>query len=458
MRLISSRRPRAALVVTAILPLLAGCTAWQRVGEKPASSPEQQLTQLFNPAALYTRLGRFVSPTQIFYVGSAAFVPGRGDSTLAVIGLSLSNREFAFQREGTGYAAKYRVEYQLVRPGVPTILLARDETIRVATFQETLRTDESILLQQEVLVAPGEYQLTVRVRDFGNTQIGTATQKVVAPHFQPGSVTAPILASPVRGRGRRSDSLPLVLNSRGSVAFGGDTLLVYLEGVGYRTRTSVPLEVRDERDSVIYHTDVVFTGVREIESQAVHITPDSAPLGQLEIIVGSGATAQRNSAVVSFSQNWVVTNFDDLISLLRYFGQDNRLNVMRKAKAGDRASLWRDFYRATDPNQQTPENEAIDRYFALVSLANQRFVGEGIAGWRTDRGEVFVSLGDADEVLDQGLQQQGRYLRWTYNDLRLVLVFQDVTGFGRFRLTPQSRSDFERVRVRVQSQQPSTGN
>lgn len=456
MRLFSLRRPRAALVGAAFLPLLAACTTWQRVGEDVTASPEQQLTQLFNPSVLYTRLGRFVSSTQIFYVGSMAFVPGRGDSTLAVIGISLSNREFAFQREGAGYAAKYRVEYQLTRPGTPTILLARDETIRVATFQETLRTDESILLQQETMLLPGEYQLTVRVKDLGNTQIGTATQKVVAPHFTPGSVTAPILAYEVKGRGSRNDSLAIVLNSRGSVAFGGDTLLVYLEGVGFKTRTSVPLEVRDERDTVIYRTNVTFTGAREIESQAVRITPDSAPLGQLEIVLGSGASVQRNSAVVSFSQNWVITNFDDLVSLLRYFGQDRRLDAMRRAKAGDRATLWREFYRATDPNLQTPENEAIDRYFGLVSIANQRFVGEGVPGWRTDRGEVFISLGDPDEVLDQGLQQQGRYIRWTYNDLRLALVFQDVTGFGRFRLTPPSRSDFERVRTRIQAQQPST--
>ncbi|MES2123457.1 MAG: GWxTD domain-containing protein [Gemmatimonadota bacterium] len=451
-------RLRAALVLTAILPLLGGCTSWQRVGENPSASPEQQLTQLFNPAAMYTRLGRFVSPSQIFYVGSAAFVPGRNDSTLAVIGLSLTNREFAFQRDGNGYAARYRVEYQLDRAGQPAILFARNETIRVAGFQETLRTDESILLQQEVLLAPGEYTLTVRVRDAGNTQVGTATQKLQVPHFTPGSVTAPILAYQVRGRGSRNDSLPIVLNSRGSLAYGGDTLLVYLEGVGFKQPTTMPLEVRDERDSVIYRANIGFTGQREVESQAIRIAPDSAPLGQLEIRIGTGPTAQRNSALVSFSQNWVVTNFDDLLSLLRYFGQDNRLNAMRKAKAGDRAELWREFYKATDPNTQTPENEALDRYFGLLSLANQRFIGEGVSGWRTDRGEVFIALGEPDEILDQGTAQQGRYIRWTYNDLRLLVVFQDVTGFGRFRLTPQSRSDFDRVRGRIQSQQAPTGN
>lgn len=453
MRLSTLRRPAAARLFAALLPLATACTSWQRVDEAgQGSSPEQQLTQLFNPAALYTRLGRFVSPSQVFYVGSVGFVPGRHDSTLAVVALSLSNREFTFQRDGTGFAARYRVEYQFDRPGNAPVLVARDEVIRVAGFQETLRTDESILLQQQLLLAPGDYQLSVRVRDLGNAVVGTATQKVAAPAFTAGSVTTPILAYQVRGRGSRDDSLSIIVNPRGTVAFGGDTLLVYVEGVGFTGPTAVPIEVRDERDSVIVHTNVRFTGARQVESQAIRIAPDSAPLGQLEIIVGQGAAMRRNSAVVSFSSNWVVTNFDDLLSLLRYFGQDTRLTAMRKAKASDRAALWQEFYHATDPTPATPENEALEGYFARIGMANQRFRDEGIAGWRTDRGEVFIALGDPDEALDQTQQQQGRFVRWAYNDLRLVLYFQDVTGFGRFRLTPQSRADFDRVRVRVQAQ------
>jgi GWxTD domain-containing protein len=404
---------------------------------------------LFNPAALYTKLGRFVSQNEIYYVGTVAFVPGRNDSTLAVVGLSLSNRELAFQREGGSYTAKYRIEYQLVRPGVPDILLTSDEAVRVVTSEETQRSDESILLQQEILLAPGQYQLTVRLRDNGNTHLGIATKGIVVPTFAPGSVTAPILAYEVSGRGARRDSLPIVLNPRGTIAYGGDTLLAYVEGVGFRTATTVPLEVRDDRDSVIFHTNVTFTGAREIESQAVRITPDSAPLGQLEIIVGSGATAQRNSAVVSFSQSWLVTNFDDVLNVLRFFGQDERIKAMRQAKAGDRPTLWREFYHATDPDRTTPDNEALDGYFSLVSIANQRFLGEGIAGWRTDRGEVFIAFGEPDQVFDQTPVQAGRTLSWSYTQLRVSLDFEDTNGLGRYRLTTASRSDFDRVRARL---------
>jgi GWxTD domain-containing protein len=438
---------RASLLLVAIAPL-AACTSWQRVNDSTAPNPEATLTQLFNPGPLYARLGRLVSSGQIAFIGSVATLPGAGDSTRVLVGVSLANRAFTFERVGDRYEAPYRIEYTLTRPDAPPRTVRQESTLRVATLQESLRTDESLLLQQEIDVAPGTYQLTVRVTDPRGNQVGTVERQVVARPFAAGTVSAPMLTYQAEGRGARGDSLKVVMNSRGAIAYGGDTLMVYLEGVGFTQPTTVPVEVRDERDSVISRTALRFTGAREIESQVIRVAPDSAPLGQLQVIVQAPDTVRTVSALVSFSGNWVVTNFDDLLSLLRYFGEDTRLQQMNDAPMQDRIELWRDFYRRTDPNRQTPENEAIDAYFARVAIANLRFRDEGIPGWRTDRGEVFISFGNPDEAFDAAPLNQGRYVRWAYNDLRLVVFFQDVTGFGRFRMTPPSRAEFERVRRR----------
>lgn len=440
----------AALVVPALLLLATGCTSWQRVGADQTPGADQQMLQLFDPMAMYSRMGRIVSADQVPFVGSIAMVPARGDSTLAIVGLSLGNRAFAFERAGGNWQARYRVEYLFERSGAPPVSIGRDELLRVESFQETSRIDESILLQQVVTLAPGEYQVTVRVLDRGSDRIGVGKQTLSVPTFTAGSVSAPILAYEVAGRGKRSDSLQIVLNPRGTVSFGEDTLLIYLEGTGFTAPANVPIQIRDERDSVVFTSMARFTGAREVESQIVRIAPDSAPLGQLEILVGEGAAMRRVNGIVSFSSNWVVTNFDDLLDLLRYLGQDTRVALMRKAAPQDRAEMWRDFSKTTDPNPATPENELLSGYFARIAFANNRFRDEGISGWRTDRGEVFVTLGPPDEEFDASMQTGPvRYVRWTYNDLRAQLYFQDASGFGRFRLTPQSRADFELAKSRV---------
>ena len=446
-----TRLTRRAIIVMLVLAIgITGCTSWQRVGDPGTTTPEESLLQLFNPGALYRELGRMVSSSGVPFIGSAAVLPGPGNNARVVVGVSLTNRALAFERQGDLYQARYRVEYTLTRSGAAPITAGRDAVIRVATLQEAMRTDESILLQQELLAAPGDYILAVRVSDRTSNLTGVATDSVTVPTFAPGSITAPILAYEVRGRATRADSLGIILNPRGSIAYGGDTLLIYLEGIGFRGPATMPLQVRDGLDSVVLRTTVQFTGQREIESQVIRVAPDSAPLGQLQVVVGPDEDPKTVSGIVSFSGNWLVTNFDDLLALLRYFGEDSRVSRMRESSPENRPDLWREFFQATDPNRSTPENEAIDAYFARLAVANEQFRDEGMPGWRTDRAEVFVTLGQPDEVFDATPRQQGRFVRWTYYDHRLALNFQDVTGFGRFRLTPESRSEFERVKGRVQ--------
>jgi GWxTD domain-containing protein len=426
------------------------CTSWQRVGEPGATSPEESLLQLFNPNRLYQQLDRMVSASGVPFVAVSAQLPGAAGNTRVLIGVSVANRSLAFERTGDLYQARYRIEYTLTRSGAAPITAANEAVVRVATLQESTRNDESLLLQQELVAPPGNYVLSVRLTDRTSNLSGVASDSVTVEGFGPGTVTAPILVYEVRGRGARSDSVGIVLNPRGSIAYGGDTLLIYLEGVGFRGPSQVPVQVRDGADSVVLNTVVPFTGEREIESQVIRVAPDSAPLGQLEVIVGSGPDAKRVSGVVSFSGNWLVTNFDDLLALLRYFGEDNRVGQMRNASPGERAELWRQFFVDTDPNRLTPENERLDSYFARLAMANEMFRDEGIPGWRTDRAEVFVTLGPPDEVFDASPSNQGRFLRWAYYDHRLVLIFQDNSGFGRYRLGPDSRNAFERVRARLQ--------
>jgi len=259
-----------------------------------------------------------------------------------------------------------------------------------------------------------------------------------------------MLVYEVRGRAERGDSVGIILNPRGSIAYGGDTLLIYLEGVGYQSPTQVPLRVLDAADSVVFSTSVNFTAQREIESQIIRLTPDSAPLGPMRVVIGAGDDAREVAGVVSFSGNWLITNFDDLLSLLRYFGEDNRIGKMRDATPESRPELWREFFAETDPNRLTPENEALDAYFARLAAVNELFRDEGMSGWRTDRGEVYVTLGPPDEIYDATPMQSGRFIRWVYYDHRLTLIFQDQSGFGRYRLGNESRSEFERVKARVQ--------
>jgi GWxTD domain-containing protein len=440
------------LLSSVLLGALFGCGNWRRVGSQSQPEPSESLTRIFNATQFYQKLGRLAAGDPLPFVGTVAFAAGPGDSVIAVVGLSLENRALAFQREGNVFIARYRVSLSLQREGTPPVDLSREEIVRVAAFQETLRSDESILFQQVLRILPGTYKVNVTVRDVGSTSESRASQDYTAPSFGPASFSAPILAYQATGRGALADPLSLVLNPRGAVGYGSDTLLAYIEGYGFTGPTMVPLQVFDEQGHSIYTDSLRFRGERPVESQVVRLSPDSVSLGELKLVIGSGAGERTVSALVSFTQAWVVTNFEEMLDLLRYFGFDSQISAMRKAPASERARLWREFYEETDPNTVTPENEALNLYFSRVNAANQRFTDEGVTGWRTDRGEVFINIGPPDETIESTPGTGNRVIRWTYIDLRLVVYFQDETGFGRLRLTSGSRSEYERVRMRLQRQ------
>ncbi|MDQ2669602.1 MAG: GWxTD domain-containing protein [Gemmatimonadota bacterium] len=425
---------------------LAACGSWSRVGSQDQVDPGETLTQIFDAPRFFRGLGRLAAGDPMPFVGDMAFLAGPGDSVRAVLALSLENRAFTFQREGAAFVARYEVNVTLERPGAEPIPVNRTEAVRVATYQETQRAEESVLFQQNFSVVPGEYQVTVKVRDPVSNAESQARQAFTVPDFASGTTSAPILAYQATGRGNEAEPVGLVLNPRGAVAYGGDTLLAYIEGYAFDAPATVPFEVRTEADSVVYVDSLRFQGGLDVESQVLRMRPDSMALGELRLVVGEGDAQRVTRALISFSSAWVITNFDEMLSLLRYFGEDNLLAQMREAPDSVRADLWRQFYRNTDPNPTTPENEALNSYFSRVSMANQRFRDESVAGWRTDRGEVFITLGEPDEVYNSTpTGGGGRVIRWTYIADRLNLFFVDETGFGRYRITPSGRAEFERA-------------
>ncbi len=427
-----------------------GCGSWKRVGSDDKVAPSETLTQFLNIQSYYKRLGRLAAGDPVPFVGSVAFAAGLADTTIAIVALSLENRAFSFQKEGNSFVARYHVAIAFAGAGTPPVTAARDQLVRVPTFAETQRADESVLFQQVFRLAAGKYHVTIDLRDPTTGNASKAEADFVVPSFGTGTTSPPMLAYQVRGRSSLADTLSIVLNPRGTVSYGGDTLLAYIEGYGFTRPTRVPFEVRTETDSVVYRDSLDFRGGHQVESQVLRLRPDSMALGELKLIVGQGTAARQTSALVSFSNAWVVTNFDDMVGLLRYFGHQSALDSLKRAAPANRPRIWREFYHATDPNPSTPENEALNGYFTRLAIANQRFRDEGTNGWRTDRGEVFITLGEPDEIYATTPGQLGgRTLRWTYVNLRLTLYFVDETGFGRLRLDPSSRADFEQTRDRV---------
>src|SRR5574341_682479 len=157
---------RAAL--SAACFLVCGCGSWQRVGTADNPSPRgTTVARLFDATTVYRSMGALVGGGALPFVASVRYLAGpTPDSTLALFSVSLTNQTLSFQRRGAEFVAEYRVEASFrtdTTSVAPVRQIGSDEQVRVRNFQETLRTDESVIFQQFVTLPPGDYQVMVLV-------------------------------------------------------------------------------------------------------------------------------------------------------------------------------------------------------------------------------------------------------------------------------------------------------
>ena len=438
---------------------IAGCSARPPAGSPPPPARGAVSSDLFDAGAVYRSMGLLVARAPLPFVASLHYLADAApDSTLAVFGLSLANRALKFERDGDEFVARYHVEVAFRGDTGPARQFASDDVVRVRTFAETQRGDESVIYQQVFGLAPGAYRVSVTVRDRAGPAVAHDERTDTVPRLSGRSWSAPLPVYNGRGRARLAEVPQVLVNPRAAVSYGADSLRFYVEAYGFASGVRFLARALDRGGRELWRDTVALQGTDTLAVARVVVRPAALPVGQGRLEVqplggaADAATARATPFLVSFSDQLAITNFEQMVSLLRYFERPEWVERLRQAPLEQRPALWREFYTATDPDPATPQNEALEEYFRRVQIADQRFREGSDPGWLTDRGEVFITLGEPDDIYDfsTDVSRTGpRGIRWTYAALRLTLFFQDQTGFGRFRLTPLSRAEFQRVVARI---------
>ncbi len=416
-----------------------------------------------DPSAVYHQMGLIATGNPLPFVGKIAyFATVTPDTTILLASISIPNRALSFIREGDTYRAPYEVHLAVTQDGKEAGAVHAMEIVRVATFKEINRSDESVIFQHFFRVSPGTYNILFQVRDVGSSRMAEEGGLITVPRILPGHLSTPVLVYQASLRSGL-DSVPRLLASpRSSAVFGLDSSIsVYLEGYGQGARLPVSFVVQNDRGVVTSRDTVVLQRRGNLLGGAVSIPVSRVGIGIANVtFTRSDATdTVRAPVFISFGDGIPLLTYDEMLSQLRYYAAPDRIRTLRDAPPEKRGTVWGDFLRSSDPAPSTPEHEGLQAYFARVAQANLRFREENSrSGWLSDRGKVFVAFGEPDQIFEQttsgalsstSITQRGRVQYWEYSQYRLRLVFYDETGLGRWRLTPASESEFLNVNARI---------
>jgi GWxTD domain-containing protein len=445
------------------LVLLLGSTAIAACGSAGSGSNAQPNPRVLpaegvptpDVSEIYRQIGLLAAPDPLAFVGSiSSFATGRPDTTLVLTSISIPNRALTFSREGDKYRAPYEVRVTLNRGGAEAASVNVMEIVRVGSFRETNRTDESVIFQHYFHVAPGVYALSVTVRDVGGSRAATQDATLSVPSLGAGRLSTPTVVYEATGR-TLMDSVPrLLVSPRSSAVFGRDSAVaIYVEGYGQGSRLPLTYVVRNDKGVQTWRDSTTLARNGSLFNGIVNVPISNVGVGIARVFFTRRDVAAPDSVgiplFVTFGEDIPLMSFEDMLGYLRFFGTPSRLNALRSAPLERRATVWAEFLRATDPIPETPTNEEMQAYFGRIREANAQFRMDRNPGWLSDRGMVFVSLGEPDQIFERNVNQQfsttqmastSRLQIWQYRQYNSQLVFYEDAG--GWRLTRPSQTEF----------------
>jgi len=121
----------------------------------------------------------------------------------------------------------------------------------------------------------------------------------------------------------------------------------------------------------------------------------------------------------------------DFLSKVRYvITREERKTFLELPDSG-KPQFIEEFWKRRDPDPDTEENEFKIEYFNRIERATQLFMGEGMPGWLTDRGRIYVLFGPPMDRITQPVSGDA-YSRcqevWYYGNFPVVFIDQTCTG------------------------------
>ncbi len=155
-------------------------------------------------------------------------------------------------------------------------------------------------------------------------------------------------------------------------------------------------------------------------------------------------TATSNLAILATAfGSMSEEELDDIFEKSKYIATSAEIDKYNKLSTEDgKRQFMNEFWKLRDDASDTPRNEFYTTYFQRVEIANQRYAALSRAGWKTDRGRVFIMFGEPTEIERYPNQIETRpYEIWQYTDIEggVFFVFADISGFSDYSLVHSTK-------------------
>ncbi|MCK5146632.1 GWxTD domain-containing protein [bacterium] len=315
--------------------------------------------------------------------------------------------------------------------------------ISVKHYDETLSRKDFDSAEQNFMLPPGNYNISIALTDDGTKKTARRNFKLKVPGLERNEID---VSSIIFGFTSESDGdkeavwYPVVDN-----VVPEDHRQITMRFTVYNrsnlNRMPVRYELKslkksnkDKRENELSVEIADSINYVELPIDLYDLSPGSYEI-KIELADGKFKIKRKSTIVLHLDGLPVyAADLDDAINSLVHIADGKELKKIKKAKGDEKSTLFFQFWEANDPSPGTPANELMDEYYRRVAYTMRQF-GRYNPGWRTDRGRIYILLGPPDDVNRRHFEPNvDPYEVWFYSQYNRTFLFVDENGYGEYRL------------------------
>lgn len=118
----------------------------------------------------------------------------------------------------------------------------------------------------------------------------------------------------------------------------------------------------------------------------------------------------------------------EFLDKVRYIITSKERKIFLELPVSEKENFRQEFWKRRDPDPNTEENEFKIEYFNRIEKANENFRSEGIPGWLTDRGRIYILFGPPTDRISSPMSYDRCQEVWYYGNFPVVFIDQTCTG------------------------------
>ena len=353
-----------------------------------------------------------------------------------------------FVKTGQGFEAAYTLTVSVYDENKKNLITEKiwNEKITAISFELTTSPENFNLSNRSFELTPGVYSITTDLLDKDSKDEYNSENKINVKDFSSLPSMSDIML--ISKRTQVENNSKIIPNVSRNVVTDRDPLSIFYE-IYSDTSGSLLAEYEvysDEENSVFKTTQVV--EVKNGSTQIfTHIDSLTLNLGKysLKISLKDSAGKVFDSSLKTFVSRWVgvpssLTDLDKAVDQLIYIANKEEIDYINDAdNRSEKAKRFVAYWKKLDPNPADDYNPVFNEYYSRVAYANEHFTTYSLEGWRSDRGMVLVILGAPDNIDRHPFEYYAKPFEiWQYYVLNRQFIFIDYTGFGDYRLSPDT--------------------